>query len=117
MHEADESNLLSTSTVSDVLRRKSFPRMETARWLGLGIGGPELGESFVSAWKAARRNHACETHEEAASAASRAQEGRHTPLSWWRYLSAGTRFAYIQVLVSAVLAVVAIVGVYWIRVM
>lgn len=97
----DEASTLSTSTVSDVLRRKSCTRLDTARWLGMGIAGPELGASFVDAWQTARENHSRETHDEAMRAAQEAQAGGHTPpFEWWRLLSRDRKVTLFQILLG-----------------
>ncbi|MFF7176402.1 hypothetical protein ACIP8U_25935 [Streptomyces pseudovenezuelae] len=72
--EYDPESSLSTSTISDTLRGKSFPRIETARWIGQGLGGDQLGATFERAWRAARRGQHEKVHQEAKGAAEEAQE-------------------------------------------
>ncbi|MGW4951492.1 hypothetical protein [Streptomyces parvulus] len=109
--ELDPESTMKKQTVSDVLRAKGFPRLETARRMGLGIGGEELGRLFEQAWRAARDNHRTETHAYAAETARDAQSSGHLPLSAWfqRY-----RVLLVQVLLMLVSLI--FVGVsFWIE--
>jgi hypothetical protein len=72
--EHDPDVKLSTSTISDTFKGKTFPKLPTTKALGLGIGGPELAEDFEQAWRAAWKNHRQETHHLSMEAARRAQE-------------------------------------------
>ncbi|MCF3136827.1 hypothetical protein [Streptomyces olivochromogenes] len=71
--EHDPNVKLTTSTISDALRKNGFPRLPTAQALGLGLGGPELSEDFARAWHAAWENHRREAHDASMEAAERAQ--------------------------------------------
>ncbi|MEU5314387.1 hypothetical protein [Streptomyces sp. NPDC021562] len=113
--EQDPQSTLSTSTVSDVLRGKSFPRIETAKWLGLGIGGEQVGRDFEIAWRAARTNHYNEARDDALHAADRAQRrSADSSESWWRDIWS-RRGQVTAALSTAVLSVVValLIQFYW----
>jgi hypothetical protein len=91
--ECDPEAKLTTSTISATFKNKTYPKLPTARALGLGIGGPELGTEFEEAWREAWKNHRAQTHKNGMIAArlaqERAQEGQRR-----RAEQSGTRMRY-----------------------
>uniref|UniRef100_A0AAU2AHR6 HTH cro/C1-type domain-containing protein n=1 Tax=Streptomyces sp. NBC_00093 TaxID=2975649 RepID=A0AAU2AHR6_9ACTN len=105
--EEDPQSTLSTSTISDVLRGKSFPRIETARWLGLGIGGEDVARDFETAWRHAKTNHYQDSLAGAMRAAGKAQESNQDDDFLWNFLPRRSIKLVITAFVAALAAILA----------
>ncbi|MFD9496866.1 hypothetical protein ACFWA1_35930 [Streptomyces sp. NPDC060005] len=54
---------LGRGTVHSALRGDNWPTAQTAYWLGIGIGGHDLGAQFRNGWRAADGNLRKDVHE------------------------------------------------------
>ncbi|MBK3624897.1 hypothetical protein JHN59_08555 [Streptomyces sp. MBT49] len=72
--EIDPKAKLTTSTISSTLKGTTFPRLGTAKALGLGLGGEGLAKEFEQAWREAEKNHREQVHDAGMRAAKIAQE-------------------------------------------
>ncbi|MGW5641020.1 hypothetical protein, partial [Streptomyces sp. NPDC003832] len=77
----ESSSTLGRSTVSDTFTGKTWPTAQTAKWIGMGIGGKALGDDFASAWHAAEKNHKDETRAAALEYARRVQAAQQAAMS------------------------------------
>ncbi|MFF0164036.1 hypothetical protein ACFYRY_42095 [Streptomyces sp. NPDC005263] len=68
----DAKVTLTTSTISATFKGRTYPKLDTAVAIGLGLGGPELAADFEMAWREAWENHRRNVHRQSMDEAKRA---------------------------------------------